>query len=151
LALGRVEGIYIGPEPGGPISAVDVVEAVVGRGLKGDRYFRADEMGDPSEEVTLFSVEDLRAAQAEAEEPIDPTDLRRNLMTSGVPLRSLLGARFRIGGAVFEGLDDNPPCAHLQRLAGKPLLRPLARRGGIRAQILEGGRIHSGDIIEVID
>jgi MOSC domain-containing protein YiiM len=145
---GRVVGIFIGPEEGGPIQSVDEVEAVAGQGLRGDRYFRTEAGGDPTEEVTLFSLDDLDDARREFDADIDPADLRRNLMTSGIDLDGLLGATFQVGDVVLEGLETNPPCAHLEQLAGQKLLKPLARRGGIRARIVSGGTIRPGDTIE---
>jgi MOSC domain-containing protein YiiM len=37
------------------------------------------------------------------------------------------------------------PCAHLEKLSGPGLLRPLVHRAGLRADILRGGRICAGD------
>ena len=39
------------------------------------------------------------------------------------------------------------PCAHLERLHGPGLLRPLIHRGGLRADIVSGGDIHLGRTI----
>jgi hypothetical protein len=43
MSEGRVASIYIGPEPEGPMQAVQGVVAVAGRGLEGDRYFQPGE------------------------------------------------------------------------------------------------------------
>jgi MOSC domain-containing protein YiiM len=37
------------------------------------------------------------------------------------------------------------PCAHLDRVNGGGILRPLVHRGGLRADILSGGRVRVGD------
>jgi MOSC domain-containing protein YiiM len=37
------------------------------------------------------------------------------------------------------------PCAHLERLNGGGVLRPLVHRGGLRADILERGTLGLGD------
>jgi MOSC domain-containing protein YiiM len=144
----RVTRIFIGPDESGPIQEIAEIEAVAGKGLRGDRYFH-DGRGehDPTLEVTLFSVEGLEAGRAESGLDIEAKDMRRNLMTEGVVLTDLIGRRFSAGEVVFEGLEENPPCAHLQRLAGKRLLKPLIGRGGIRARIVTGGTIRAGDEI----
>jgi MOSC domain-containing protein YiiM len=145
---GRVTRIFIGAEESGPIQEIAEVEAVAGKGLVGDRYFQVgDGAHDPALEVTLFSAEGLEAGRADSGVDITAEDLRRNLMTEGVVLSDLLGRRFSAGEVVFEGLEENPPCAHLQRLAGKPLLKPLIGRAGIRARIVSGGTIRTGDEI----
>ncbi len=149
MKTGRVARIFIGPEESGPIQEIEEVEAVAGKGLSGDRYFDDDnEPHDPTLEVTLFSTEGLEAGRMESGLDIVAEEMRRNLMTEGVTLSDLLGRPFSAGEVVFEGLKDNPPCAHLQRLAGKPLLKPMIEHGGIRARIVKGGTIRAGDEIQ---
>jgi MOSC domain-containing protein YiiM len=145
---GRVARIFLGAQENGPIQEVAEVEAVAGRGLRGDRYFDEGEGDhDPTLEVTLFSSEGLDEGRAAGGLDIAPEDMRRNLLTEGVTLPDLLGQRFAAGDVVLEGLEMNPPCAHLQRLAGKPLLKPMIDNGGIRARIVTGGTIRAGDEI----
>jgi hypothetical protein len=36
-------------------------------------------------------------------------------------------------------------CGHLQRVTGKPVIKGLIHRGGLRAQILSAGMIHADD------
>jgi MOSC domain-containing protein YiiM len=151
MNAGRVTRIFIGPEESGSIQEIAEVEAVAGKGLVGDRYFQdSDGAHDPALEVTLFSAEGLEAGRTESGLDIGAEDMRRNLMTEGVLLSDLLGRRFSAGEVVLEGLEENPPCAHLQRLAGKPLLKPLIGRAGIRARIVSGGTIRAGDEIRFL-
>lgn len=141
----RVTAIYIGPEDEGPMHRVPEIEAVAGRGLRGDRYFQPAEGGDPTEEVTLVALEGIEAAAAESGLDITPEDTRRNLVTAGVELDELLGKRFTVGEVELEGLEPNPPCKHLVKVTGKDLLKPLIERGGIRARIHRGGTVREGD------
>jgi MOSC domain-containing protein YiiM len=151
MNAGRVTRIFIGPEESGSIQEIAEVEAVAGKGLVGDRYFDDGHDGhDPAREVTLFSAEGLQAGRADSGLDITAEDMRRNLMTEGVVLADLLGRRFSAGEVVLEGLEENPPCAHLQRLAGKPLLKPLIGKAGIRARIVTGGTIRTGDEIRFL-
>jgi MOSC domain-containing protein YiiM len=64
-------------------------------------------------------------------------------------LNELLGQRFSIGEVVLEGVKDCPPCEHLEGLVGKPVLKPLVERGGLRARILQGGTIRVGDEVQL--
>jgi MOSC domain-containing protein YiiM len=151
MNAGRVTRIFIGPEESGSIQEIAEVEAVAGKGLRGDRYFDDGHDGhDPAREVTLFSAEGLEVGRADSGLDITAEDMRRNLMTEGVVLADLLGRRFSAGEVVLEGLEENPPCAHLQRLAGKPLLKPLIGKAGIRARIVTGGTIRTGDEIRFL-
>jgi MOSC domain-containing protein YiiM len=43
------------------------------------------------------------------------------------------------------------PCSHLERLTRPGLLRPLVHRGGLRADIVVGGRIELGDAVKASD
>jgi MOSC domain-containing protein YiiM len=43
------------------------------------------------------------------------------------------------------------PCQYLADLTGKPLLRPLVHRGGLRADIVRGGLIRVGDQLRPAD
>jgi MOSC domain-containing protein YiiM len=147
MAQGRVVGIYIGPEPERGMRAVTEVVAVAGRGLEGDRYFQAAEGASPTDEITLIESEGVAAAADESGVDITLEDTRRNIVTADVDLDSLLGKRFQVGEVEVEALEANPPCRHLAELAGKALLKPLARRGGVRGRIVRGGVIRPGDPI----
>ena len=70
---------------------------------------------------------------------------RRNLLTRGVDLDRLVGARFRVGEVECEGIELCEPCRHLEGLTYPGVLRGLVHRGGLRAAILEDGEIAVGD------
>ncbi len=127
--------------------SVTEVVAVAGRGLEGDRYFQSVKNGNAAAEITLIESEAIEAAAAESEVDIRLEDTRRNIITSGVRLGDLLGKKFRLGEVEVEALEPNPPCRHLAELAGKPLVKPLARRGGVRGRIVKGGVVGAGDPI----
>ena len=64
-----------------------------------------------------------------------------------VDVTALLGHRFRVGAAVFEGTRPRPPCAHLEELAGEEGVARALReeRGGICADVIESGPVAVGD------
>ncbi len=144
---GRVEQVLIFAQPAGPVTVVDAVRAIPGRGLEGDRYWAGTgSMGGterPGMQATLVAAEDLEDLN------IPPEVARRNVVTRGVDLEALIGREFRVGDAVLIGRRRCEPCAHLQRLsADLPVLRPLVHRGGLRADVLSGGVLGRGDAIE---
>jgi MOSC domain-containing protein YiiM len=151
--MGQVEAIHVAPSAGAPMQTMSEVEAVAGVGLVGDRYarslgFYSPRPTDPgAREVTLFEAEVLDQLRAEHGIVLNGAEHRRNLTTRGVRLAGLLGHRFRVGDVVLEGVKDCPPCDHLERLVGKPVLQPLVNRGGLRARVLEGGTIRLGDVV----
>ena len=148
---GTVEGLYIAPAAEAPCEAVETAEAVVGRGLRGDRYFEGrgtfGSPGDAGHELTLIEAEALEALAAESGIAIAPGDARRNVVTRGVDLNALAGRRFAIGDVEIAGRRWCEPCAVLQRLTTPGVLRGLVHRGGLRADILGGGTIARGDAV----
>ncbi|MCM2250606.1 MAG: MOSC domain-containing protein, partial [Geothrix sp.] len=64
----------------------------------------------------------------------------------GVALNHLVGREFTVGPARFLGHELCEPCKHLAGLTGRPEILPgLIHRGGLRAEILQGGLIRPGD------
>jgi MOSC domain-containing protein YiiM len=56
-----------------------------------------------------------------------------------------VGRTFTVGEVRCKGMRLCEPCVVVQRYAGRPVLRDLVHRGGIRVDILEGGEIRLGD------
>ena len=149
--MGIVEHIHIARERGGPVEAVREVEAVKGRGLIGDRNALAPGEWDDShigEELTLVEAEQIEHLEREAGIHLEPGESRRNLTTRGIALNDLVGRRFRVGEVVAEGVELCEPCQDLQRMLGKPIIRPLVHRAGLRAMLVDGGMIRVGDPVE---
>ncbi|MDP9405732.1 MAG: hypothetical protein M3O86_03900 [Actinomycetota bacterium] len=93
----------------------------------------------------IIAAEAIDAAMADLGEPIDAREIRRQVLVEGVPLNELVGVEFSVGAARARGVELCEPCAHMQRLAGRPLLRPLVHRGGLNGEILQSGTIRVGD------
>jgi MOSC domain-containing protein YiiM len=142
---GIVEAIVVGPAAAGPLAPTREAAAIPGRGLAGDRY--ADSAGTfasgrPGSALTLVDaavLDELAAAQGA------PIDHRRNVVVRGADLNALVGRRFTLGDVLCEGRRLCEPCAHLERLNGGGVLRPLVHRGGLRADIVGGGTVRVGD------
>jgi MOSC domain-containing protein YiiM len=140
-----VEAIYVAKERGGPRTAVEAATAVAGEGLLGDRY-----RGLPP--TRYAATCQLTLVEAEAVEHVRATgrafsaaDTRRNVVTRGIALNDLVGRVFRIGNILVRGVEPCDPCSRLQRFTYRGVMRDLADRGGLRAEILEGGEFRVGD------
>jgi hypothetical protein len=145
---GSVAAILTAPAAESPLGRIDAVEAVAGRGLAGDRYFGGrGTFSGPGHgyELTLVEAEVLDSIDLPWEQA------RRNIVTRGIALNSLVGHRFKVGLVECIGRRLAEPCAHLEKLARPGLLRPLVHRGGLRADILRGGRISIGDEVRIAD
>ncbi len=150
---GRVEAIHLAKEAGGPTFAVAEVNALPSRGLEGDRIERAaQESGSPvapGRQVTLIEAEALEALRRDHGVELSAADSRRNLLTKGTALNHLVGREFKVGEVVLRGVKLCEPCRTLERLSGtKGVMNGLIHRGGLRAEIVAGGTIRTGDTIE---
>lgn len=135
-----VEAIHIGPEEAQPLHTVDSVVAVAGKGIEGDRHYH-DGGAKPGQALTLVEAENVEDVGL----PVGGT--RRQLTTRGVRLNDLVGKRFRVGDVECYGVELCEPCAHLQELTRPGIIKELAHRAGINADILVGGVIRVGDEI----
>ncbi len=150
--MGHIEHIHIAPAEGAPLRSVSEVEAVAGVGLIGDRYATSehDDDYDGGQDLTLVEAEALERLAAEDGIQLEPGATRRNVTTRGIALNDLVGKTFMVGGVTAKGIELCEPCNHLQSTIGKPILRPLAHRAGLRAQLLTSGPIRVGDRVEAI-
>jgi len=148
---GQLIGIFIAPGARDDLQPVDQAEAVVGKGLTGDRYFLVEGTYSgkpgPDREVTLIEIEALEALRQEAKIELAPGQARRNLLTRGVPLNHLVGREFAVGDVVLRGIRLCEPCNHLEKLTYEGVNRGLVHRGGLRAQVVKGGMLKKDDVI----
>jgi MOSC domain-containing protein YiiM len=149
---GKIVEINLSPRNEVLPQPVERVNAVAGRGLEGDRYYRADgEPGEkPDEEITLIAVEGLEGFAEESGITVTPAESRRQVATRGIDLNALVGRRFRVGELECEGVELCEPCTHLEGLTQPGVLKGLVHRGGLRASILTGGEIAVGDQVSAI-
>ena len=146
---GELLGIFIADHKGEDLHSVAEIEAAAGQGLVGDRYCVREGQNKPSREVTLIEVEALDALARDYQLTLPPERSRRNLLTRRVPLNHLVGQTFRVGAALLHGVELCEPCGHLEKLVFPGLRKGLAHRGGLRAQVLEGGTLRVGDPIQL--
>jgi ADP-ribose pyrophosphatase YjhB (NUDIX family) len=150
--VGEVASIHTAAVAGGEMVSKQTVAVKRGVGLLGDRYAAgAGYWRDArvSRDLTLVEAEvldDLRRSGSGIE--LEAGELRRNVTTRNVRLNDLVGSAFWVGDALCRATELCEPCRHLEELTGKPLLRPLVHRGGVRAQILTDGELRVGDSIE---
>jgi hypothetical protein len=138
---GVVEALVIAPDAEAPVVTLDAANAVPGRGLEGDRYAAGSGTfgsGRPGSALTLVDAAVLDSLGRDV-------DHRRNVVIRGTDLNALVGRDFTLGETRCRGRRLCEPCAHLDRLNGGGILRPLVHRGGLRADIVSGGTIRVGD------
>ncbi|WP_345301402.1 MOSC domain-containing protein [Lysobacter hankyongensis] len=145
---GTVRWIGLRPARDVPMRAVELAEAIAGKGLRGDRYGS----GSGKRGITLIQAEHLPAIAALAGlDALEPSTLRRNVVIAGLPLIALKGRRFRIGDAICEGTSPCDPCSRMEAALGPGGYNAMRGHGGLCARILEGGTLRIGDAVEWLD
>lgn len=141
---GVVECITIRPVRLGPVQEVLSVEAIVDRGLHGDRYRNRG----GSRQVTLIQAEHLVAmASMLGVEKIDFNLTRRNILVRGINLLALKGKCFRIGEAVLCYSGECHPCSRMETAFGAGAYNAMRGHGGITAKVITGGKISQRDMV----
>jgi MOSC domain-containing protein YiiM len=148
---GRLLAIYVHGRKCADLERVEETEAVPGSGLVGDRYYfqqgTFSKPDSPDREVTLVEMESIEALAQERRIALEPGQVRRNLVTRGVPLNHLVDREFSIGDVVLRGIRLCEPCDHLEKLTVKGIKEGLCHRAGLRAQIVRGGMVRTGESI----
>jgi MOSC domain-containing protein YiiM len=124
---------------------------LTGRGPEGDRYFAgcgtfSPKPQKPDFEITL-SEEAVAGFACESGLPFTSVNARRNIVTTGVEVNQLVGKEFHVGPVRCRGLRLCEPCNYLAKNTCAEVLRGLAHKGGLRAQILSEGVIQVGDLV----
>lgn len=123
---------------------VTEIRCLAGRGIEGDRFldFKSNYKG----QITFFAAEiydELCASLAVWHRP--PSAFRRNVITRGADLNSLIGVEFEIQGVRFLGSSECSPCYWLDAAFAQGTEAALKGRGGLRAKILTDGVLRAGE------
>ena len=130
-----------GPAPAPPGELVDQVRVRAGFGIVGDRYFGRPAHREAS--VTLIARESLPPGT-------DLTQLRRNVLTEGIPVDDLVGRVLTLdsgdGPVRLRAHRAAPPCAWLDVVVEPGTWKAMRRRAGIRCAPLTDGVLRVGPV-----
>lgn len=142
-----VVGLFVADAAGEPMQPRESIELMPGAGIPGDRYATGrghwSDPRWPDQQLTLVEAE-LCAALGLGIEA-----LRRNIVTAGLALESLIGVEFELGDARLAGVRPCDPCRYIETLTRAGLFDELAGRGGLRARVVRAGVVRLGDAIIV--
>ena len=145
---GLVQKLLIADAAGEAMATPERVTLISGVGIEGDRYAtKSGHWSDPrwpDQEITLIEGEVLTRLGIEA------TQVRRNIVTSGLPLRTLIGKEFSVGETRLVGVRVCDPCRYIEQFSRSGLMDELGDDGGLRARILVGGIVRLNDLVAAI-
>ena len=144
---GRLDWIGLRPARRAALETPAEAELAAPFGFVADRY--AGRSGERA--VTIVQAEHLPAIAALlGRETLDPAELRRNLVVSGINLLALKGRAFRVGEALLQHSGACHPCSRMEEALGPGGYNAVRGHGGITARVLEGGRVRVGDAVRAV-
>ena len=130
------------------IVAVNEIDLIAGKGVIGDRHFR--DFNDPYNQLSIIESESIDEYNEKYNLNIPHLDFRRNIVTKGIKLNDLINKKIIIGDVQLDVIDLCRPCRHLsEKLQKDDIIKEFLRKGGIRCQILNDGRISVGDEMKI--
>ena len=119
------------------------VKCVAGSGIEGDRFFGYKK--NYKGQITFFAHEVYEQLCAEFGVWDKPASaFRRNVITTGVELPTLIGREFEVQGVRFLGTAESAPCEWMNSAFAPGAEERLRGQGGLRAKILTDGVLRVG-------
>ncbi|MDB6173266.1 MAG: molybdenum cofactor biosysynthesis protein [Chthoniobacteraceae bacterium] len=145
----RIKHLYTSPghnffghhgKPPGQHTMIEQAEirCLAGRGIEGDRFlnYKPGYKG----QITFFQLEIYeQLCEKLLISDKTPAVFRRNVITAGVDLNTLIGREFEIQGVRFRGEAECAPCYWMDQAFAPGAEALLKNRGGLRAMILNDG------------
>ena len=145
--MGKVLEIGISENKSNKIVNVNVVEAIKGKGLVGEKHFK--ENNKKRCQITLIEIENINHYNKITGTQFPAINFLRNIVTEGIRLNALVGKEFFIGKVKVRAHDLCRPCKNLQEtFQQKNTVEELLYTGGLRCEILSSGKISIDDIIK---
>ena len=131
------------------IVEIYTIDLIAGKGVIGDRHFK--DYNGPYNHLSIIESENIDEYNKKYNLDIPYLDFRRNIVTRGIKLNDLIEKKLIIGDVKLGVIDLCRPCRHLsEKLEKKNIIKEFLRKGGIRCEILNNGKISTGDQIKII-
>jgi len=131
------------------IDETNEIEVVAQKGILGDRHFHDHK--DHKGQITLIEKENIDYYNNKYKTKIFYTDFRRNIVTEGIGLNSLIRKEIEIGTIKILPYELCRPCSHLEQMVnGKDIIKEFLRKGGLRCEVLVSGKVKIGDKIKIL-
>ncbi len=141
MSTGTLEAIFRKRVRRGPMDPLEAGELAPGDGLVGNADLRT------KRQVTLIEAELWERVREELGEPdLDPRLRRANLLVRGIGLAESRGQVLEVGPARLLIHGETRPCKLMEDAhPGLQAALDPEWRGGVYAEVLEGGPIRVGD------
>ena len=147
--MGKIKAINISNLDGENTIYINQAILNKNKGIVNDRYY--ENFKNSYEQVTFIESEKIDDFNKKIKKKLDYKDFRRNIITSGINLNKLLNKKIQINNVVFRIHELCQPCKYLQnKLEVKNLVKLLAFKSGVRAEILTSGEISINDQIKIM-
>jgi len=144
---GRVDWIGVRPGKRQPLKQQQTIEVNLEAGIVGDHYHGESK----KRQVTLIQSEHIGlVAKVMGKEKVDPGELRRNIVVSGINLLAFSERQFRIGEVILEMTGKCHPCSRMEENLGAGGYNAMRGHGGITTRVIKGGKISQGDEVRLI-
>ena len=125
------------------------IDLIAGKGIINDRHFK--DYNDPLNQLSIIEGENIDEYNLKNKINIPYLNFRRNIVTRGIKLNDLVGKKISVGFVKLEVLDLCRPCRHLsEKLGRNDIIKEFLRKGGIRCQIMNDGKISLNSKIKII-
>jgi len=125
------------------------IDLIAGKGIVNDRHFK--DYNDPLNQLSIIEGENIDEYNLKNKLNIPYLNFRRNIVTRGIKLNDLVGKKISVGSVKLEVLDLCRPCRHLsEKLGRNDIIKEFLRKGGIRCQIMNDGKISLNNKIKII-
>ena len=131
------------------IDEICEIEVLSGKGILGDRHFH--DYNNHKGQITLIEKENIDYYNNKYKNKIPYINFRRNIVTEGIELNSLVKKEIEIGTIKILPYEICKPCLHLEQMvSGKDIIKEFLRRGGLRCEVLISGKVKIGDKIKIL-
>ncbi len=142
----RLIGIARRDKPRAPMETLDRANVTTQAGIVGDCRGTVQDR-----QVTLIFREDWTAACQALGRELPWVTRRGNLLVEGLADFKRVGAQLKVGSALLEITEENPPCRLMDILAeGLRVALQPDWRAGVACRVLQDGTIALGDRVEVV-
>ena len=125
------------------------IDLIAAKGIVNDRHFK--DYNDPLNQLSIIESENIDEYNLKNKLNIPYLNFRRNIVTRGIKLNDLVGKKISVAFVKLEVLDLCRPCRHLsEKLGRNDIIKEFLRKGGIRCQIMNDGKISLNDKIKII-